>query len=87
VGLKLPNALGMFDMHGNAFEWCHGLDRFAESRPTDSTIKDKSRRLLRGGTHSMQASQVRSAFSFGGWAKNQFDFIGFRPSRTYNLSP
>jgi formylglycine-generating enzyme required for sulfatase activity len=43
VGLKLPNALGIYDMLGNAYEWCS--DAYGKYQ---SEQKDDSRRMLRG---------------------------------------
>jgi len=82
VGVKLPNALGVFDMHGNIHEWIHGMStQSGQFRP----ISDG--RLLRGGSFNSHSSFVRSACRFCLQPTYRALYIGFRPSRTYNLSP
>ena len=60
-----PNEFGLFDMLGNAWEWCQ--DRMASYEPGedvegDTYIKDRDNRLLRGGCFYTQARYVRSAY-------------------------
>lgn len=50
VGGKVPNAWGLYDMHGNLWEWC--LDRYTENMPTGMDPIEGtpgSYRVLRGG--------------------------------------
>lgn len=69
VGMKLPNAFNLFDMHGNVYEFCQ--DWFDEkwydkSSPDDPTgPKTGSSRVFRGGSWSYGASACRSAFRGG----------------------
>jgi formylglycine-generating enzyme required for sulfatase activity len=62
VGQKKPNAWGLFDMHGNAEEWCQ--DGYADY-PQDglaSTVLDSAPgRIYRGGSYNAHAKGVRSA--------------------------
>ncbi|MDR0441774.1 MAG: formylglycine-generating enzyme family protein [Treponema sp.] len=54
VGQKPANAWGLYDMHGNVWEWC--WDRFRDFSNTERT-----QHMLRGGSWSNSASFVRSA--------------------------
>jgi formylglycine-generating enzyme required for sulfatase activity len=65
VGSFPPNAFGLFDMHGNAWQWVQ--DCYADSyaaAPTDGSAHDEpncQRRVLRGGTWGDPPGLIRSA--------------------------
>jgi formylglycine-generating enzyme required for sulfatase activity len=57
-----PNAWGLYDMHGNAQEWC--LDWYAPYHPTDTKDplgKTGNSRVIRGGAFSCWGRLLRSA--------------------------
>jgi formylglycine-generating enzyme len=66
VGLKKPNAFGLYDMHGNVCEWCHdyyGEDYYKQSPEKDPTGPTSgTSRVFRGGSWYDGARSARSAF-------------------------
>ena len=91
AGLK-PNEYGLFDMLGNALEWCQDADESykiegnsAVSDATDTgTITISTRRVLRGGSFGNRPTYLRSADRYYEQPDNRNDNNGLRPSRTYN---
>ena len=80
VGKKLPNAWGLFDMHGNAEEWCR--DRF-EIYSRDDEVDPKGARasqhyVTRGGSYRSSAADCRSAARSKHKADAKGDHLGFR---------
>ena len=81
VGQLKPNALGLYDMHGNVWEWCR--DWWAEHYP-GTKVNDPtgplrgSRRVHRGGGQGNNATQCRSASRYAHPPDTRDNDLGFR---------
>jgi len=84
VGLKKPNPWGLYDMHGNVFEWCS--DRYGEalSGGVDPIGPNGgSFRVLRGGSWwGDPAGYCRSANRNGNVPSRRRNYLGFRVARS-----
>ena len=69
VGMKLPNPWGLYDIHGNVFEWCqdqYGLHQSGHQvDPTGPSTSTNYVRVLRGGSFQTYALYARSAYRNG----------------------
>jgi len=66
VGLKKPNAWGLYDMHGNVWQWCmdwYGEDYYLKSETENPLGPARSiHRVIRGGAFVARPGSCRSAF-------------------------
>jgi formylglycine-generating enzyme required for sulfatase activity len=83
VGIREPNAFGLFDFHGNVWEWCHDSydqDYYSRSATVDpvnisSTSNDK---VCRGGSINALSEMCRTRYRFHEPAAFFAGDLGFR---------
>ncbi len=82
VGSFKPNLLGLFDMHGNVWEWVGDCWRPSYSADGVAEAGSCKFRVLRGGSWSSKAAALRTAGR--GWEKPEKvrNSIGFRVARS-----
>lgn len=86
VAQKLPNAFGLFDMHGNVWEWTDDCwhESYAGAPINGSgwnTACNGANRVLRGGSWLSDRAISRSAFRFRDKSDSLYFTEGFRLAR------
>jgi len=91
VGLKFPNACGLYDMSGNVYEWCWDWfnDKYYEKCKAQGTVvnplgnESGSYRGLRGGSWYDNARNCRSAYRLDYAPSYRRYYYGFRLVRAF----
>jgi formylglycine-generating enzyme required for sulfatase activity len=79
AGTYLPNAWGLYDIHGNVWEWC--LDWYGTYPGTVSDpvgVLTGTARVLHGGDWNISASYSRVAYRDSRYSGDAYSIIGFR---------
>ncbi len=87
VGSFSPNAWGIYNMHGNVYEWCQDVyksDFYSQSKNATNPIYagSGSRRVIRGGSWNGYSEYCRSADRSSYAPSYSNDYIGFRLAET-----
>ncbi len=82
VGQKKPNAFGLYDMHGNVWEWCsdwYDAKFYAKAKNVDpENTTEGNARVLRGGSWDSVPVNCRAAGRGGSSTGRRYLIDGFR---------
>ena len=80
VGQYPPNAFGLYDMHGNVWEWCFdSVSGYPSTPVVDPFVNDPAdARILRGGSWYKSSSRCRSAYRRSDSPGTAYDGYGLR---------
>jgi formylglycine-generating enzyme required for sulfatase activity len=89
VGRMRPNRFGLFDMNGNAIEWCQEAEMpydprlsISDDTEDDAPLENTQRRRQRGGAFTFLSSAMRSANRVAFQPSERSSYFGFRVART-----
>jgi len=85
VGEKLPNNFGLYDMHGNVWEWtqdCWDINYAGAINGSPSNFADCSLRVARGGAWNSNSLLLRTAHRTKNSVANRYFAFGFRVAKS-----
>ena len=79
VGSYAPNTWGLYDMHGNVYEWCLDWHRGSFTGNDPVGAASGSYRVIRGGSFSHFASSCTSSYCYNNHPSSYYcGYVGFR---------
>jgi formylglycine-generating enzyme required for sulfatase activity len=82
VGQKKANAFGLYEMHGNVWQWCDDTcGSLPNGRPLRVTAQEDLPRVLRGGDWTCAPRYLRSAHRARMMPESEHLGSGFRPAK------
>lgn len=79
VGSFPPNPWGLYDMHGNVWQWCQDMfDEYPKNDVTDPLVNTGENRVIRGGSWIDNPRECRAAYRGGSKPTLRHSLVGFR---------